>query len=103
MLQRLTIRTTAQECLVDITAEMRGAVQATGITEGTVLLYVPHTTCGITIQEQELGAGFAGSVRWYVTAVKLDLEARGELHLTTTRGRGHVTVAATPQVPEEQR
>lgn len=51
MLQRLTIRTTAQECLVDITAEVRGAVLTTGITEGTALLYVPHTTCGITIQE----------------------------------------------------
>lgn len=51
MLQRLTIRTTAQECLVDITAEVGSAVQATGIAEGTALLYVPHTTCGITIQE----------------------------------------------------
>lgn len=36
---------------MDITAEVRGAVQMTGIAEGTALLYVPHTTCGITIQE----------------------------------------------------
>lgn len=51
MLQRLSIRTRSQECLVDITAEVAQAAQATGVTEGTVLLYVPHTTCGITIQE----------------------------------------------------
>jgi secondary thiamine-phosphate synthase enzyme len=51
MLQRLAVRTTAQECLVDITSEVGSAVQATGIAEGTALLYVPHTTCGITIQE----------------------------------------------------
>ena len=53
--------------------------------------------------ERELRDGFGGSVRWYVTAVKLDLEARGELHRTTTGGRDYVTVAATPEVPEEQR
>lgn len=51
MLQRLSVRTTAQACLVDITNEVRGVVQAVGISEGTVLMYVPHTTCGITIQE----------------------------------------------------
>ena len=27
--------------------------------------------------EQELSAGFAGSIPWYVTTIKLDLEARG--------------------------
>ena len=51
MIQRLTVRTHAQECMVDITAEVARAVSAAGLTEGTALLYVPHTTCGITIQE----------------------------------------------------
>lgn len=51
MLQRLTVRTTARECLVDITAEIARVVAASGIAEGTALLYVPHTTCGLTIQE----------------------------------------------------
>lgn len=51
MIQRLAIRTRAQECLVDITVEVGHVVQATGVTEGTALLYVPHTTCAITIQE----------------------------------------------------
>lgn len=51
MLQRLTVRTPAQACLVDITGEVQNLVRAAGVAEGTVLLYVPHTTCGITIQE----------------------------------------------------
>lgn len=46
MLQRLTVRTPAQACLVDITGEVQNLVRATGVAEGTVLLYVPHTTCG---------------------------------------------------------
>jgi DNA-binding transcriptional ArsR family regulator len=53
--------------------------------------------------ERELGDSFPGSVRWYVTAVKLDLEARGDLHRTTVRGRDYVTVATPTLVPEERR
>jgi secondary thiamine-phosphate synthase enzyme len=51
MFERLSIRTHARECMVDITSEVQQVVQTTGIAEGTALLYVPHTTCGITIQE----------------------------------------------------
>ncbi len=51
MLQWLTVRTPSQACLVDITGEVQNLVRAAGVAEGTVLLYVPHTTCGITIQE----------------------------------------------------
>jgi secondary thiamine-phosphate synthase enzyme len=51
MLQRLTVRAPAQVCLVDITGEVQNLVRAAGVAEGTVLLYVPHTTCAITIQE----------------------------------------------------
>lgn len=53
--------------------------------------------------EQKLGDGFAGSVRWRITAVKLDLEARGELQRTAVRGRGSVTVATPTPVSEERR
>jgi secondary thiamine-phosphate synthase enzyme len=51
MLQRLTVRTPARECLVDITSEVARATTDSSVAEGTALLYVPHTTCGITIQE----------------------------------------------------
>lgn len=51
MIHRLSIPTSARECLVDITAEVAEAVRADGVAEGTALLFVPHTTCGLTIQE----------------------------------------------------
>ncbi|MBX0330818.1 secondary thiamine-phosphate synthase enzyme YjbQ [Oscillochloris sp. ZM17-4] len=51
VLKRLAIRTHTQECLVDITDQVAQAVTDSGASEGTTLLYVPHTTCGITIQE----------------------------------------------------
>jgi secondary thiamine-phosphate synthase enzyme len=37
--------------LVDITGEVQRAVTTAGLTEGVVTVYVPHTTAGLTIQE----------------------------------------------------
>lgn len=51
MLDELSIRTNAQACLVDITGEVARLVSERGLESGVALLYVPHTTCGITIQE----------------------------------------------------
>ena len=51
MLHELNIRSTAQECLVDITGEIARVVRESGVTAGTALLYIPHTTCALTIQE----------------------------------------------------
>jgi secondary thiamine-phosphate synthase enzyme len=50
-LQELTVATQSQECLVEITREVAQRVQTSGVVEGTALLYVPHTTCALTIQE----------------------------------------------------
>jgi secondary thiamine-phosphate synthase enzyme len=51
MIQELSIRTKAQACFVDITGEVARLVQQASLISGTALLYVPHTTCGLTIQE----------------------------------------------------
>jgi secondary thiamine-phosphate synthase enzyme len=51
MLHEFTVRTSAQECLVEITSQIERIVGESGVTAGAALLYIPHTTCGITIQE----------------------------------------------------
>jgi secondary thiamine-phosphate synthase enzyme len=50
-LETLRIPTQRQMQMVDITRQVEEVVAAGGVREGTVLLYVPHTTCAITIQE----------------------------------------------------
>ena len=50
-MHELSVRTSARECMVDITDEIARVVRERGVKSGTALLYVPHTTCGITIQE----------------------------------------------------
>jgi secondary thiamine-phosphate synthase enzyme len=48
---RLEVRTEARAQLVDVTDRVREAVRAAGLVEGAVLVYCPHTTAGVTIQE----------------------------------------------------
>ena len=50
-LPTLEIRTRRAAELVDVTAEVRGAVRAAGVRDGAVLVFCPHTTAAITIQE----------------------------------------------------
>lgn len=47
----LNIKTSSKTEFVDITAKVQEALAATGLTEGLCMLYVPHTTAAITINE----------------------------------------------------
>jgi secondary thiamine-phosphate synthase enzyme len=49
MLSIISIQTPPGDALVDITAQVREAVQKTGVTSGLCALIVPHTTAAITI------------------------------------------------------
>ena len=46
-----TIKTQNRDELVDITGLARQAVSKSGIVNGQCLVYVPHTTAGVTINE----------------------------------------------------
>ncbi|HTP26731.1 MAG TPA: secondary thiamine-phosphate synthase enzyme YjbQ [Anaeromyxobacteraceae bacterium] len=48
---RLDIQTRARCELVDITAQVRSALRRAGLDQGAVLVYSPHTTAGVVIQE----------------------------------------------------
>lgn len=47
----LTVKSTDKTELIDISSEIRDIVESSGIKEGHCLLYVPHTTAAITINE----------------------------------------------------
>ena len=46
-----SVRTTSRTGLVDITDDVQGAVSALGVDDGAVVVYVPHTTAAVTINE----------------------------------------------------
>ncbi|SDT02620.1 secondary thiamine-phosphate synthase enzyme [Paenibacillaceae bacterium GAS479] len=51
MLITETLRTSRRDEMIDITRQIQSHIQASGIVSGEALVYCPHTTAGITIQE----------------------------------------------------
>ena len=47
----LQLRTRAAHELVDVTDGVRAAVRASRVRDGILIVFVPHTTAGVTIQE----------------------------------------------------
>jgi secondary thiamine-phosphate synthase enzyme len=47
----LTVKTRSRTEMLDITAEVGRVVAQSGVRDGLCMLYVPHTTAGITINE----------------------------------------------------
>lgn len=50
-LPSLEVATRAPHDLVEITAELRAALREARVESGLLVAYVPHTTAGITVQE----------------------------------------------------
>jgi len=51
MLRRFSVKTTKRVEFVDITAQVKTILRESNVREGIVVVYVPHTTCGVTINE----------------------------------------------------
>lgn len=51
MLEKFEVRTTTRNQYCDITARVRGIVAESGIQEGICLIFTPHTTAALTINE----------------------------------------------------
>jgi len=47
----LSVRTSSRSDMVDITSEVQAAVLELGVENGAVLIWVPHTTAAVTINE----------------------------------------------------
>lgn len=45
------IKTSSRIEFLDVTAQIRSVIAKAGIVEGIALIYVPHTTAGVTINE----------------------------------------------------
>jgi secondary thiamine-phosphate synthase enzyme len=48
---RLRIRTSEREEVLDVTQQVRRAVTESRVREGTVLVFTPHTSCAVAVNE----------------------------------------------------
>jgi secondary thiamine-phosphate synthase enzyme len=51
LMKTIEIKTTAREEIVDVTSEVRAAVAGSGVGNGFCVVFIPHTTAGVTINE----------------------------------------------------
>lgn len=51
MMHTFTIRTNKHTEMLEITREVEGYIREQGITEGLCTVFIPHTTAGVTINE----------------------------------------------------
>ena len=51
MMTEQRIKTSSRECLIDITEQVKTIIAKSGIDDGIAVVYCPHTTAGITINE----------------------------------------------------
>jgi len=51
MISRLQVASKDRCQFIDITSEVQKAVRAAGVTQGLCTVFVPHTTAGVTINE----------------------------------------------------
>lgn len=49
--KKMAVSTTARSEMIDVTGRLRRFVGETGVVEGRLTVFVPHTTAGITINE----------------------------------------------------
>jgi len=50
-MERIEVSTKHRDQFLEITSDVREVVAASGVQEGEVVVYVPHTTAGVTINE----------------------------------------------------
>lgn len=51
MVKTLSIRTSSRTQLLDITSQVRRIIEESGVQDGLCTVFVPHTTAGVTINE----------------------------------------------------
>src|SRR3954454_8689883 len=55
MTTSILVSTDQPQQLVDVTEQLAAAVAESGVADGAVLVYCPHTTCGLAVNEAEDG------------------------------------------------
>ena len=86
MIGSFTVRTSARSGMVSITRDVADAVRSLGITDGAVAVYTPHTTAGITINEN----ADPDVVRDIVTTLDETFPQRSDYHHAEGNSDAHV-------------
>lgn len=82
----ISVSTPEREVLVDITSEVGRAVESSGVRDGLCILFVPHTTAAVTINENADPAVRSDIVRFLRRLIPQDagfrhMEGNSDAHI----------------------
>ena len=83
------VKTSVEQQFVEITRDIQGILQEKQVQEGFVLVYVPHTTAGVTINEN----GDPDVVRDIIHSLNQVFPIKGDYH--HYEGNSHVHIKAS--------
>jgi secondary thiamine-phosphate synthase enzyme len=100
MLHSFTLKTNKRDEMIDVTSQVQAVLRTEGLKEGAVVVYCPHTTAGITINENADPDVKTDMIRRFDEAYpwehKLDLHMEGNtaahLKASTVGSSQHIIV-----------
>jgi len=99
-MKKITLATRARTEFIDITAKVASAVRESGMSDGVCHIFVPHTTAGLTINENADPSVVADILRALEAAVPFEgpyahREGNSAAHIKSTLVGVAATVAVT--------
>ncbi len=80
------VKTSVEQQFVEITRDIQGILQEKQVQEGFVLVYVPHTTAGVTINEN----GDPDVVRDIIHSLNQVFPIKGDYHHYEGNSHAHI-------------
>jgi secondary thiamine-phosphate synthase enzyme len=69
MIERIRVASEARQQMKDVTSEVNGALRLPGVKDGVCLVFVPHTTAGLIVNENADPAVCSDMLDWLDEAV----------------------------------
>ncbi len=93
----ISVKTHTRIDMVDITSSVQNEISKTGVTDGICVVYVPHTTAGMTINEGADPAVCQDMIEKFTDLVPPDagyrhMEGNSDSHIKTSMIGSSVTV-----------
>ena len=86
MLEKFSVKTSSGEEFIDITSLIQDKVRATGIKDGIAMVFVPHTTAAVTINEN----ADSSVVRDIISALDKIIPVRGNYSHMEGNSHAHI-------------
>ena len=97
-MQTIKVRTNEREEMLEITSQVQNLLRESGASEGVVVLFVQHTTCGLTVNENadpDVKSDILSALRKLVPKFGMDFkhaEENSDAHLKASFFGSSVTI-----------